>query len=122
MLIRIRYENTLYEISRAIDKQIKDKESQELLGLVLLSLFCNEIDYKTARINSRIKSCLKRLDLCEKTLDDIYHVLFEETLTYLPKHKPHLAQHCIPLSCIQKTSTDTYTLRMNKSDQMYIDQ
>jgi hypothetical protein len=120
MLIRIRYANTLYEISRVINKQIKDKESQELLGLVLLSLFCNETDYKTARINSKIRRCLKRLDLCEKTLDDVYHVLFEETLTYLPEHKPHLAQHCIPLSCIQKTSTDTYTLRVNRLDQMHI--
>jgi len=63
MLIRIRYANTLYEISRVINKQIKDKESQELLGLVLLSLFCNETDYKTARINSKIRRCLKRLDL-----------------------------------------------------------
>lgn len=112
MLIRIRYTDTAVAIEEAIDKLYSDKEVYELLHLLILSFFCIESDYKYSSINRKIQNKLKLLDIQEGSLEDIYDVLYTETKTYLPQYVPHSNQHCIPLSCIRKTNSNTFTFQL----------
>ena len=112
MLIRIRFIDTGIAIEEAIDKHDSDKEVNELLYLLVLSFFCLESDYEYNRINSKIQKKLKLLDIDECVLEDIYNTLYEETTRYLPQYLPHSNQHCVPLSCIQKTTDNTFTFRL----------
>ena len=112
MLIRIRYTDTAVAIEEVIDKLYSDKEVYELLHLLILSFFCIESDYKYSSINRRIQNKLKLLDIQEGSLEDIYDVLYTETKTYLPQYVPHSNQHCIPLSCIRKTNSNTFTFQL----------
>lgn len=112
MLIRIRYTDTAAAIEEVIDKLYSDKEVYELLHLLILSFFCIESDYKYSSINRKIQNKLKLLDIQEGSLEDIYDVLYTETKTYLPQYVPHSNQHCIPLSCIRKTNSNTFTFHL----------
>lgn len=128
MLIRIRYTDTTVAIEEVIDKLYSDKEVYELLHLLILSFFCIESDYlpmsvkplplgrgecqKYSSINRKIQNKLKLLDIQEGSLEDIYDVLYSETKTYLPQYVPHSNQHCIPLSCIRKTNSNTFTFHL----------
>ena len=112
MLIRIRYTDTSVAIEEVIDKLYSDKEVYELLHLLILSFFCIESDYKYSSINRKIQNKLKLLDIQEGSLEDIYDVLYTETKTYLPQYVPHSNQHCIPLSCIRKTNSNTFTFHL----------
>ena len=114
MLIRIRYTDTAVAIEEAIDKLYSDKEVYELLHLLILSFFCIESDYKYSSINRKIQKKLKLLDVDEGVLEDIYNVLYVETRTYLPQYLPHSNQHCIPLSCIRKTTDSTFIFRLGQ--------
>jgi hypothetical protein len=112
MLIRIRYTDTAIAVNEAIDKHNKDRESTKLFDLLILSFFCLESDYRYSQINRKIQNLLKLLDIKEEALEDIYNVLYAETKLYLPQYIAHSDQHCIPLSCIHKTDTTTFTFHL----------
>lgn len=112
MLIRIRYTDTAIAVNEAIDKHNKDRESTKLFDLLILSFFCLESDYRYSQINRKIQNLLKLLDIKEDALEDIYNVLYAETKLYLPQYVAHSDQHCIPLSCIRKTDTTTFTFHL----------
>ena len=112
MLIKIRFIDTGIAIEEAVDKHDSDKEVEELLHLLVLSFFCLESDYIFSSINRKIQKKLKLLDVDEGVLEDIYNVLYVETRTYLPQYLPHSNQHCIPLSCIRKTNSNTFTFHL----------
>lgn len=114
MLIRIRYIDTTIAIEETVDKLDTDREVYELLHLLVLSFFCLESDYRFSSINRKIQKKLKLLDVNEDVLEDIYNVLYAETRTYLPQYLPHSNQHCIPLSCIRKTTDNTFTFHLGQ--------
>lgn len=114
MLLRLRYTETLCTIAELANTDTQDTETHKLLDLLVFSVFYDKYSYCTERIEERIKRLLNVLSLSEESLEVVFIALFNETVEHLPGYKSHQTNHCLPASCIQKTSSSTYTLLLDK--------
>ena len=114
MLLRLRYTETLCTIAELANTDTQDTEAHKLLDLLVFSVFYDKYSYYSERIEERINRLLNVLSLDEESLEAIFIVLFNETVEHLPGYRSHQTTHCLPASCIQKTSSSTYTLRLDK--------
>lgn len=110
----MRYTDTLFAIAQITNTQPQDTETLKLLDLMVFSVFYDESSYRAQKIEERINQLLYDLSLSEESLEAAFVVLFAETMEYLPRFRSHQSNHCLPSSCIQKTSKDTYTLLLDK--------
>lgn len=114
MLLRLRYTETLCAIADLADTHTEDTETHKLLDLLVFSVFYDEHSYQTERIEERINRLLNVLSLSEDSLEAAFIALIDETVEYLPGYRSHRTNHCLPAPCIQKTSSATYTLHLDK--------
>ena len=114
MLLRLRYTETLWTIAELANTNTQDTETHKLLDLIVFSVFYDENSYKQERIEERIKRLLNVLSLSEESLEAVFIALFNETMEHLPGYRSHQPTHCLPAPCIQKTSSSTYTLLLDK--------
>lgn len=114
MLLRLKYTETLCTIAETASTSTQDTETHKLLDLLVFSVFYDEYSYREQRIEERINHLLNSLTLSEQSLEAAFTALLIETVEYLPGYRSHQSNHCLPSSCILKTSKDTYTLLLDK--------
>lgn len=115
MLLRLRYNDTLWTIAKIAQVDINDKEVKLLLDLVVFSVLYDAHSYESEQVEKRINQLLNVLSLDEQMLEDVFAQLLNETTQHLPKYKSQQTNHCLPSSCITNTSSSTYTLNIEDS-------
>lgn len=115
MLLRLRYTDTLWTIAKIAQVDITDKEANRLLDLVVFSVLYDELSYESEQVEKRINRVLNVLSLDEQMLEEVFIQLLIETAEHLPGYKSQQTKHCLPSSCVTKTSSSTYTLTIEDS-------